>query len=263
MSCETICETVTGSIVALLDGELAEAERREVVSHLASCTACARELSDLEATRGIIDRHLRAAGGGIAATGFDDLWRRVGADDPGPVRTVRIDSGATRPSSVSRASRGRRRWLWAGVSAGAALAAGLALFVLAPRLPGTAPTTRDAPRTGGPAVASAPVPKAVVAKSAQGSATRVAKGGSDDGAGAKEQVARRAGQKPAPAEPAPEEESAAAVAVNELDPPRELLERPDLFLNYPIVRKLEELRHLDAVLADHGTDDQPDDGGAG
>ena len=77
-------------------------------------------------------------------------------------------------------------------------------------------------------------------------------------------MARRADQKAAPDAATPQEEQPAeAVAVNELDPPRELLERPDMFLNYPIVRKLEELRHLDAVLADHGADDQPDDGGAG
>ena len=257
------CETVTGSIVALLDGELAEAERREVESHLASCTACAREVEEVEATRRIVARHLLAAGAAVGPQRFDDLWRRVAADGHDTVATSRAGSGSTRPGSVSRSTNARRRWLWAGASAGLALAAGLALLVFAPRPPEVTPDGRD-PRTAkGSTVASAPAPKAVIAKQAQHPATRVAKSGSDD-ADAKQQVARRAEPKAAPEVTAPaEEQPAEAVAVNELDPPRELLERPDMFLNYPIVRKLEELRHLDAVLADHGADDQPDDGGAG
>jgi hypothetical protein len=59
-------------------------------------------------------------------------------------------------------------------------------------------------------------------------------------------------------EGAPAAETGAVVAVNEIDPPRELLERPDLFLNYPIVRKLDELQHLEAVLAE-----SPNGGSAG
>lgn len=257
------CETVTGSIVALLDGELAEAERREVEHHLASCTACALELSELEATRRIVARYFAAAGSGAGAARFGDLWSRVVADVPGTSRTAQIGSPATRPGPVSRRPRAPRRWLWAGASAGLALAAGLALLVFAPRPPVGTPGARDARTAKAPAAASAPATKDVVAKQAQQPATRVAKSGSDDAA-AKEQVARRADQKAAPDAATPQEEQPAeAVAVNELDPPRELLERPDMFLNYPIVRKLEELRHLDAVLADHGADDQPDDGGAG
>jgi hypothetical protein len=54
----------------------------------------------------------------------------------------------------------------------------------------------------------------------------------------------------------------AAVVANEIDPPRELLERPELFLNYPIVRKLDELQHLESVLAD-SPDPAADAGGAG
>lgn len=266
MSCETSCETVTGSVVALLDGELAEAERREVEVHLASCTACAQELSEIEATRRIVARHLAAAGAAVGSQRFDDLWQRVAADGSDTVRTSRAGSGSTRRASVSRSTNGRRRWLWAGASGGLALAAGLALLVLAPRPSGVTIDRRDARSGKAPAVAPAPAPapkSVAAAKRVQRPATRVAKGGSDD-AGADQQVARRADGNAAPEATTPaEEQPAEAVAVNELDPPRELLERPDMFLNYPIVRKLEELRHLDAVLADHGAEDQPDDGGAG
>jgi anti-sigma factor RsiW len=268
------CERVTGAIVALLDGELAERERRDVESHLASCTACALELRRLEATRRIVSAHLAAAAGRIARPCFDDLWERVAADPasgaarpvrdaatsrPGPVR----DASTSRPGMVSRPQRGGRRWLWAGASAGLALAAGLALVVLAPRLSDPTSARRDARAGKAPTVATAP--QVVAAKPARSGATRVAKSAPDDDDRAQHQVARRAEPKsaPEPTSPVPESPASGAVAVNELDPPRELLERPDLFLNYPLVRKLEELRHLDAVLADHGGDDQPDDGGAG
>lgn len=257
------CETVTGSIVALLDGELAEGERRDVESHFASCTACALELRRLEATRRIVSAHLAAAAGRVARPCFDDLWDRVEADpDSGAARRTR-DASSARPGRVSRPRPGGRRWLWAGASAGLALAAGLALVVFAPRLSDQTSARRDAKSGKAPAVASAP--QVVAAKPAKSAATRVAKSAPDDDVPAKQQVARRAQPKGAPdaTSPAPETPDSAAVAVNELDPPRELLERPDLFLNYPMVRKLEELRHLDAVLADHGADDQPDDGGAG
>lgn len=257
------CETVTGSIVALLDGELADGERRDVESHLASCTACALELRRLEATRSIVSAHLAAVGGQVARPCFDDLWERVAADpESGVARPVR-EVSASRPGTVSRPRRDGRRWLWAGASAGLALAAGLALVVFAPRLSDPTSARRDAKSGKPPAVAAAP--QVVAAKPAKAGATRVAKNAPDDEAPAKQQVARRAEPKPAPDanDPAPESPADEAVAVNELDPPRELLERPDLFLNYPLVRKLEELRHLDAVLADHGADDQPDDGGAG
>jgi hypothetical protein len=84
---------------------------------------------------------------------------------------------------------------------------------------------------------------AVQAKAEPRAVTRVA-----TKAPAKEsaQVAKRA--------PTEDGESAA----NEIDPPPELLDRPDLFINYPMVRKLDELQHLESVLADPS-----DEGGAG
>ncbi|MEW6269721.1 MAG: hypothetical protein AB1689_10550, partial [Thermodesulfobacteriota bacterium] len=70
---------------------------------------------------------------------------------------------------------------------------------------------------------------------------------------APEQRTQSAKVEPAPAreaEPAADDEAIAAVALGEADPPRELLERPDLFLDFPIVRKLDELQNLEAVLAE-------------
>ena len=140
----------------------------------------------------------------------------------------------------------RRRAAWVGAG-GLALAASLALLVVGlPRDRASAPP----PETG--RVASK-APATTTAKAAKPE-TRVA--------------AARPKPAPAPARSAPEsdpapdevprEEMEAAVVANEIDPPRELLERPDLFLDYPLVRRLDELQHLESVLAD-----SPDGGSAG
>lgn len=269
------CETVIGSVVALFDGELAADERQAVELHLASCRACAREADGLRATRAIVSRYRAGIAARVAAPRFEDLWQRM-AEDPialAPEIGHGHRSTAARPASVSRPRPGKRRWIVAGTSAGLALAAGLALVVLAPSSSrDVTPSSSDASR-GATSVAARPGPETVAAKPAKAPTTRVAKAAPTAAEPAKEQVARRANPKPAvdaTGDDTPREDAVAAnepheeaVAVNELDPPHELLERPDLFLNYPIVRKLDELRHLDAVLADQGADDQPDDGGAG
>jgi anti-sigma factor RsiW len=265
------CETVIGSIVALFDGELTGDERAAVESHLASCRACAREAEDLRATRIAVARHLTGLETRIAEPRFADVWQRVACDSSSEAAAEVHEhrASAARSASVSRPRRGRGRWVVAGTSVGLGLAAGLALMVVA-----RSPSQDVGPASDGGkprTVAAVRAPEAVVAKPAKAPATRVAKSGPAQPA--KEQVARRTDPKPATdatAQDAPHEEAVAAaepheeaVAVNELDPPRELLDRPDLFLNYPIMRKLDELRHLDAVMADQGVDDQPDDGGAG
>jgi hypothetical protein len=272
------CETVIGSIVALFDGELTPDERQAVESHLATCRACAREADGLRATRAIVARHLADVGERVAEPRFEDLWARMAAD-PSTVAppTGRVHrAAAARSASASRPLRGRRRWILAGTSAGLALAAGLALVVVT-RAPHDGTLGSGEPKQGTPTtLGAAPAPEAVVAKPAKAPTTRVAKSAPNAAGPVKEQLARRANPKPAAeaaTEDAPHDDAVAAndanephgeaVAVNELDPPRELLDRPDLFLNYPIVRKLDELRHLDAVLADQDADDQPDDGGAG
>lgn len=240
------CETVIGSIVALLDGELPGAERGRVEEHLAGCSACQGELRALQATRELVSRSLGAFGQARARSSFDDLWARIERDVPPPAES-RSWSRLRRASASPRALR-RRRVFWAGAG-GLALAASLALLVV-----GLPPdqSTLPAPEAG--RVASR-APQMAAAKTAK-PVTRIA--------AAKPKPA----PEPARAKSAPEADSAldqaapeemeAAVVANEIDPPRELLERPDLFLDYPLVRKLDELQHLESVLAD-----TPDGGSAG
>ena len=264
MSWETSCETVTGSIVALLDGELSAEERRAVEDHLATCVACARERADLEVTRRIVARHLSAAGDHVAHGTFAGLWARVESESVGGHRRDGATAGG--PRSGPAAARARRRWMWAGLSAGAALAASFALVLLGPGGQGLRMAWLPGRDAQAPAVAPAAGTRVVVAQRPKVPAAPVVGGDSrSDDAEQEKRVARRV--EPVPPrqgdETVAEPLAGAAVALNEIDPPRDLLERPDLFLNYRILRKLDELRNLDAVLADQGAEPQPTDGGAG
>jgi len=254
MSCETMsCETVVGSIVALLDGELPDGERRAVEEHLTACASCQGEMRALRQARVLVTRRLRSVDVGVARGSFDELWARIDAAGEGGAPSGPAAHG--RRADRSRAAGLRRPAVWAGAG-GLALAASLALVIVGlPRdhaeEPGPAPTrvARKAALVDAPAaaarvtakpearLASAPKPAPV----AKPDAARVPTDTSEDEVGL-DAVA----------------DESVAVAVNEIDPPRELLERPDLFLNYPIVRKLDELQHLEAVLAE-----SPDRGGAG
>lgn len=272
------CETVIGSIVALLDGELAGEERRRVEQHLAGCVSCRRERSLLAQTRGLISSHLSAAA--RSTPSFEALWQRIEAEGDGASNMSPGRPGGAARRRAERVWSGgaaRRRW-WSGAVAGMAAAAALALVLLRPsavQQPAPTAPSGDPPAPIAAAPASDPAPAAVAAKPASQPATQVAKrdatppkAADRDADRGDTQIARNDAA-PADellddfdddlAEDFPEESEALAFA--EPDPPRDLLERPDLFLNFTIVRKLDELRHLDDVLAETPAD--PEHGGAG
>jgi len=237
------CESVHGSLVALLDGEVDAAECRVLEAHLASCAACRRERDLLQATRTVLSAELRRT----SATGgsFDALWQRVDEAMPdapadgtrGRVVPLPARGGA---SGVGRAPRRTAAW---AAAAGFAAAAGLTLALVGlPRDGATPPASGPAPR-----VAVAPPPAAEPAVVAQAPSRQAPPRRASE-----PPVAVAKAPEPLPAAPAsdPAPDETTAVALGEADPPRDLLERPDLFVNYTIVRKLEELRHLDAVLAE-------------
>lgn len=251
------CEGVLGSIVALLDGELHGDERRTVEVHVGTCAACQGELELLRRTRALLSRQLEGAGAGAGKPSFAELWRRVEAlaeQGDGPVAR---DAAApwTRRARADGASRrsGRRRLVAWSAAGGLAIAASLALLIVGRPAGVGAPAAKTATTAKPAAVARAAAPVAV-AKHEPGHATRVAsKGVPADAHPAEGKPAAVADQA------APEGDVVANEEVaNEIDPPRELLERPDMFLNYPIVRRLDELRHLESVLAE-----PPDAGGSG
>lgn len=224
------CHGAAESLVALLDGEIAPQERLVLEQHLAGCSGCSRELEELRATRRLLDRALASAAPDRAAGSFEALWQRVESDDPPALGLVRGAAGR-RPAPRLRAV-----WIGAG---GLALAASLALVVLGIQqqqpAPGVAPA-KPVVAEGRPA-----------AEAGSRVASRVAV--EPRGAPHAKQPAQLAKRAPESATPGKQ----VAVVANEIDdPPRELLERPELFVNYPVVRKLDELRHFDAVIANQG-----------
>jgi anti-sigma factor RsiW len=228
------CEAVEESLVALLDDEIAGAERDAVEAHVAGCGTCAHELGLLRKTRALLSAGLTPAARPQTAGAFEELWRQVEADAQPALRVVR--GGAARTGAR------RRRVAWA---TGLALAASLALVVLgleqtSSLWDGAAPSGVTQEPSSAPALPAAADARV---KTEARAPSRVAKAP----AKAPTQLAKRAS--------APEQ---VAETANEIDPPRDLLERPDLFVNYPVMRKLDEMRHLDAVLADQGNS-----GGAG
>jgi hypothetical protein len=60
------CDEIRPDLSALIDGELALAERAAVEGHVASCGECARILADLERVRGFIDARIDGASAGRA-----------------------------------------------------------------------------------------------------------------------------------------------------------------------------------------------------
>ncbi|HEY8518022.1 MAG TPA: zf-HC2 domain-containing protein [Candidatus Binatia bacterium] len=273
------CEEVIGSIVALLDGEVAPEERARLESHLASCAACQGELERLRATRTVIERHLKASA--VGAGSFDALWQRIEAEGASsPTAQERAGGGAVLDLESARRTRGARggnpsraRWLpgWAAMG-GLAAAAALALVIVSreteqrPAGPAPAPPqTLAARETGAPQpkgepqqkVDPAPQTQVAAAKRAPAKQTQTAQTATSQPQAAKPAQPERREQP----EPVIDEDAIEAVALGEADPPRDLLERPDLFLDFPIVRKLDELQHLDAVLAESPGDGES--GGAG
>jgi anti-sigma factor RsiW len=63
---KTSCDQVRERLSALLDGELAEAQEREVSAHLEDCAPCRRELALLEQLDGALGGLTLSAPGGLA-----------------------------------------------------------------------------------------------------------------------------------------------------------------------------------------------------
>jgi len=66
--------TMNEHLVAYLDGELAGALRKEVAEHVARCPECAREVKELEAVRGLLQRWPVAE---AEVEARERAWRRI------------------------------------------------------------------------------------------------------------------------------------------------------------------------------------------
>ena len=77
------CEEIGTELVAFLDGELDEGERRPIASHVSSCLVCRREIERLSAVRNLLADLPRIEPGPEFASRF---WERL---DVVPESTLR------------------------------------------------------------------------------------------------------------------------------------------------------------------------------
>lgn len=133
------CEQVTSELVAFLDGELSDADRRPVAAHLSTCLGCRREVERLGTVqRWLSDRPAIEPSADFAT----DFWRRMNAEEAA-VPTLRP-----------------RRRVWQLVVPALAAAAVLALvarsIVTSPSTAPSAPAKQvaEAPARKAPAVAA-------------------------------------------------------------------------------------------------------------
>lgn len=133
---EGVCDEISGELVAFLDGELADAERRPVAAHLSTCLGCRREIERLTSVRGwVSDLPSVEPSAGFAA----EFWRRVEAD----------------PSIVAKPPGASRAWWWAAPALAAAAVVALAFQFLT----GVTPLPSE-PATPKARVIAAPPPAA-------------------------------------------------------------------------------------------------------
>jgi anti-sigma factor RsiW len=250
------CGVVHEALIARLDGELTAAESARIDAHVDGCLACQGELAALQRLRERV-RHELVVGGAAPREGsFDDLWQRAtGATEQRTLaRAIPFDPSRRRGRLWARgASRARttgRRFAPSRVAiAGLAAAAGLTLVVYVAGIPSWGPM--PAPRVVAPLGGAAPESPARPAQ--------VAKSGSEPDASKTARVAQRPPQ--AAPDRADSDRGSQGVHAVVAEAPPEVLERPDLFVDYSIVRRLDELRHFESVMTEPiGT---VDEGGAG
>jgi anti-sigma factor RsiW len=129
------CHEVGDELVAYLDDELTESERRPIANHVATCLVCRREIEQLAAVGRLVRDLPRVEPGSDFAAAF---WERLDAEPRDRLPQVR--------------SLRSMRWALPGLAVAALLALGLSSLLRV----ATQPT---APATGGAArVVTAPAP---------------------------------------------------------------------------------------------------------
>jgi anti-sigma factor RsiW len=230
------CRETSEQLAAYLDGELPEDQARGLEQHVAGCDACAMELARTKRLHALLAAPLATPLAAPSAESFDALWQQAS--------TVPLDSGE-RSASAPRGGLQRRaaarppRPGWMRRIAAGGIAAGVALGAWWVTERGEVAVERPrlewAKRAPEPAAAGGER-QAVVA------------------------AAPKTRSEPAQVAAAPKEPAAvdpvAPVAHPPPRPPRDVRKRPEMFLDYSIVRRLEELENYEAVMAQGRPDDR-------
>lgn len=248
------CQETVERLAPYLDHELSEVEAKQVEDHVSSCAACALELARTRRLFGLIAEPLAGVAVGSPEERFAAIWSSVAADGHAALgREARVVRGE---GSRRAAGGSRRARSWRGLAA-AGLAAALAVGVWWVAEPGDVATdvrrmkvAKSAPqRVAGSEEATTKVAKAVatsretngaVAKADEASRPKTA------------QVASAPPDTSAPQDTGP----VAQVANPAAKPPRAVRRRPGMFLDYSIVRRLDELENYEAVMAQGKADDR-------
>jgi anti-sigma factor RsiW len=239
------CGVVQEALIARLDGELAAAEVERIDAHLKGCAACQAECASVQRLRERVRHELvSAAGPAQAGTSFEQLWQRATGETArrAPAAPIPFDPARRRGDPGARGASAPRTNRWFAPSrvavAGLAAAAGLALVVYVAGIPswGPLPSQRVTAPKGDAAPQGGPRP------------ADVARSGGEPAAGDTARVARRPSQ--AAQHPADSNRASEHVHAVVAEAPPEVLERPDLFVDYSIVRRLDELRHFESVMAE-------------
>jgi hypothetical protein len=207
---QRICESLSEELVAYIDGEHSGPERARIESHVGTCLVCRREMERISK----VNRLIGALPQIEPSADFEQrMWQRLQAEP------------AALPSP-----RRMRPALWGAPALAAAAALALAFYSSLTPVPGER-------ASDGRAVEVAAEPRAARPAAEVARAPEPAR---------EEQVAstRREGASPDATE---RERIAAAAALAPEDLPPELVENPELFLRYPVVRRLDSLSHFEAV----------------
>ena len=238
------CDRVVAELGALLDRELDPEVIETVEAHLSICPDCSAERAAIESLQGLVVRSIERVS--PDPTPFELLLARLEAGGPDsmadPRRAVRRPSGE-RPSAIHRHDRSRRSMgasriplrrrpgrIWfmgAGAVASLAMLVAFALLPMTQRWPGWLDAP-GSPRATALTLTSRDPGRARVAKVAHGTGRPATRG-----AVSRESLAK--------ADPS-----------RDLDVPEDLRRNPGLFIDMPLVRRLEKLRHLEAVYRQDG-----------
>jgi len=211
----TSCRRIQRRIMPFVDGKLDAGEQATVAAHVQGCPACGEEVAAARSLCNLLDR---TPGGGAPAADVEDAI----------VRRIRA---AGQQEEV--ATRGWLRWL-VPVTAGLCTA-GLAVYL----------TVGD----GSPERATGPHGRETAAtldhpRASRERAERAERTAGDPIAG-RAQTAGRPAAAPG-SEDAAEQEAAPTLMAAD-DPPVELRDTLDLFVDFPIIDELDKFEHYDAI----------------
>lgn len=231
----TTCEFVQQELVAYRDGELPEQDRKQIAAHLQTCLACAGEEAQLAQVERMLAKMERLAPSANFSATF---WQRLEQEKAqAPVDVLK--PRAQQPSRLLQWWRTFRDSLSAWQVAPALVAAASVLiffgyFFTVERMPTPAPQKQAS--TSVPAQPSAPnAPAGLTDKLGLFVNYRVIA-----------DLERFSHFDEIAAVQLPEQRETEVAKEDELPP--ELLKNPSFFTHYPLLKKMNELQHLETVL---------------